>query len=178
MILKETQVVCVKCNKVLTVANPKGLRSAFCVCGICRSRIEVNFWMEDMIANTSLNGDDGMATSLPARGKATEHEAFLLVDGKEYKLSIGNNVVGRWSPASQADVQLTVQDEFMSRQHVKMNVYRLPDGNLRITVKNYKNKNETMVNGKPLDNDTVVVADGDGITMADTLTRVVVRPLG
>lgn len=179
MILKENQVVCEKCSKVLTVANPKGLRSATCVCGICHSRIKVNFWVEDRNIVTSLDARrDEMATLLPSSDKVVEHEALLVVNGKEYPLTVGSNVVGRWSPTSQSDVQVFVQDKFLSRQHVQMNVYRLSDGKLRITVKNFKNKNETLVNGSPLVDDSVVLNDGDTVTMADTMAKVVVRPKG
>ena len=177
MILKENQVVCKKCSKVLTVANPKGVRSGCCICGICHSRIEVNFWVEDKTIETSVNKEDGMATSLPTIGEETEHQAFLIVNDNEYALSYGNNVVGRWSPTTQADVQLVVNDEYLSRRHVLINVYRQPDGKLHLTVKNYKNTNETLVNDTPLDHDTLVVSDGDIIKMADTLARVVIRPM-
>ena len=175
MILKETQVVCKRCNKVLTVANPKGLRTAHCTCGICQSRIEVNFYVEDRIAETSVNVKDDKATSLPTAKGATWQKAFLIVENNEYELAVGNNIVGRWSPTTTADVPLVVNDEFLSRQHVMVNAYRLPDGRLRVTVRNYKNKNETLVNDKPLDGDTVVVNDGDTIRMADTLARVAIR---
>ena len=176
MILKERQVVCKKCSKVLTVSNPKGLRSAYCVCGICHTRIEVNFFIEDKDLSTSLNsGSNSIVTSLPVSNEVVEHVASLLVNGREYVLAVGNNIVGRWSPSSLADVQLMVQDAFLSRQHVMLNVYRLADGNLRITVKNYKNKNATQVNGKPLGCDNIVVSNGDLISMGDTLAKVIVR---
>lgn len=178
MILKQNQVVCKRCSKVLTVANPKGLKTATCVCGICRSRIEVNFYVEDKVVATTLNEKKGVkATSLPVTDKVVEHTAFLLVDNHEYPLSIGNNIVGRWSPLPLSDIQLNVRDDYLSRQHLLINVYRLPNGNLRITVKNYNNKNETIVNGKPLGNDTLVVIDGDTITMADTVANLAVRPI-
>ena len=176
MILKQNKVVCKKCNKILTVANPKGLRSAYCTCGICHSRIEVNFWVEDKSITTSPDRkNDGMNTSLPSPATVKEHEAYLLVNGREYALSVGNNVVGRWSPVAEANVQLEVQDRYLSRQHVMINVYRHADGNLRITVKNYKNKNTTFVNGRALRSDTLVVVDGDTITMAETTAVIVVK---
>ena len=177
MILKQNQVVCKQCSKVLTVANPKGLRTAYCICGICHSRIEVNFWVNDnSITTTPDDGREGMATSLPVYNETIEHTAYLLINGQEYPLTVGNNIVGRWSLTSQSDVQLEVQDKFLSRQHIIINVYRLANGSLRITVKNYKNKNETLVNGRSLCGDTLVVEDGDTITMADTIARVIVKP--
>ena len=177
MILEKTQVVCKKCSKVLTVDNPKGLRSAFCICGICKSRIEVNFWVEDKNMDTSLHDESGgMMTSLPQMDKVLEHTASLLVEDHEYQLSIGNNIVGRWSPVSQADVQLYAQDDFLSRQHVQINVYRLADGKLRITVKNNKNKNETLVKGEDLGNYTLVVKDGDTIMRGNTEAKLIVKP--
>ena len=176
MILKETKVVCVKCKKVLTVANPKGLRSAFCTCGICHSRIEVNFWVEDKNPATTPNvGGYGKETSLPPIREIKERTVSLLVEGREYTLALGNNIVGRWSPTSSADIQLLVHDDSLSRQHVMVNVYRLPDGNVRVTVKNLKNKNETLVNGKPLGDDNLVVRNGDKITMTGTMASVVIK---
>jgi len=176
MILKQTQVVCKKCSKILTVANLKGVKSATCTCGICHSKIPVNFYVEDRNPATSLSCQGiGEVTSLPRSGKVTEQVAVLVVEGHEYPLSVGNNIVGRWSPTSTADVQLNIHDEFLSRQHVLINVYRLADGNLRVTVRNYRNKNMTVVKGRFLEEGTVVVHDGDTIDMAGTIARVVIR---
>ena len=65
----------------------------------------------------------------------------------------------------------------LSRQHLMLNLYRLPDGRMSITVKNHMNINRTLVNDMPLDAGTLVVTNGDTITLGDTVANLIVRPV-
>ncbi len=93
----------------------------------------------------------------------------LVCHGREYTLQIGMNTVGRRSQKKPATVMLDVEDMYMSRQHIAINVTRLPNGSLRATVRNYQNTNATQVAGLPLaQGDEVVLYNGTTIKMGDT----------
>ena len=79
------------------------------------------------------------------------------------------NTVGRRSQHKPATVMLNVEDPYMSRQHIAINVTRLTDGTTRATVRNHQNKNATQVAGVPLNKgDEVVLNNGTTIKMGDT----------
>ena len=81
----------------------------------------------------------------------------------------GSNSVGRKANSSQADVQIDTEDRYMSRQHVVINVRRLPDGSIKCDISNDKNKNATRINGAQLlQGDAIVLHDGDRIQMGET----------
>ena len=73
---------------------------------------------------------------------------------------------------SSADIQIDTDDRFFSREHMLINVRRLPDGGIKVDVSNYKNKNATYVNNNLLEQgDAIVLHDGDKILVgASTLT--------
>ena len=94
----------------------------------------------------------------------------LVCNGREYPLSVGDNIVGRKAAGSSAHIQLEVNDPYMSRSHILVRVVRGGDGGITTFVSNYKNMNTTMVNRRMLGKvDEVVVKDGDTIQMANTI---------
>lgn len=94
----------------------------------------------------------------------------LVCKGREYPLSVGDNIVGRKAPGSSAHIQLDADDPYMSRAHLLVRVVRGGDGSITTFVSNYKNMNTTMVNQRPLGKvDEVVVKDGDLIQLANTV---------
>jgi hypothetical protein len=57
----------------------------------------------------------------------------------------------------------------MSRQHCSIEVSTLPDGTKKAVLRNYQNKNQTTVDGQPIENDdTIRLTDGNCITMGHT----------
>lgn len=119
---------------------------------------------------TQLGGGykDSGETMLASR-QVSPNQAYLVVDGRKYLLAVGTNIVGRKADTSQATVQIETFDRYMSRQHAKIVVTRLPDGKLKAVISNDRNKNMTTIDGDDiLRNDAYVLQDGDHIVMGKT----------
>ena len=73
---------------------------------------------------------------------------------------------------SPANVQIPTPDVYCSRQQAVINVVRMRDNSLCAYIKNYKNKNTTLVNGVTLqDGEEIALNDGDNIRMGDTIVQ-------
>ena len=112
----------------------------------------------------------GMETKLP-QGQFGQ-PGMLVCQGREYPLSVGDNIVGRKAANSMAHIQREVDDPYMSRSHLLVRVVRSGDGGLTTFVSNYKNMNTTMVNNRLLgDIDEVVINNGDLLQLANTVVQ-------
>ena len=99
-------------------------------------------------------------------------KARLMLNGRQYFLSNGRNIVGRRGETSQATVQIDVDDRYMSRQHCCITVVPQADGRLRAQVSNYNNKNKTAINGRVLEqNDHIWLPNVCDITMGHTTMK-------
>ncbi len=159
-------VKCPKCESILQVKN-NGEKVKNITCPICKKSLQVLF--PDDEGKTIYGGvpDDGR-TILPTNQKI-ESSCVLVVDGKEYELVLGKNTVGRKASTSMASLQFQTADLYMSRHHAIVNVRRIADGSLRVSVKNYENKNKTLVDSHPLGkDDELVLHDGSVILMGKT----------
>lgn len=93
----------------------------------------------------------------------------LIYGGEEYLLGEGRNVVGRKAETSNATVQISTPDRYMSRQHAVIVVTSLDNGSLKAVLSGYQNKNAIMVDGQFLDaGDEVRLMNGCRITMGET----------
>ena len=164
------RVKCPQCNSILEVKNTAGERVKNIVCPVCKKQLQVLFPDDD--GKTIYGGvpDDGH-TVIPTQQKI-ESSCALIVDGTEYELLLGRNTVGRKAATSVASLQFTTSDMYMSRHHSVINVRRIADGSLRVSVMNYENKNKTYVDGHPLEkDDEVILHDGSVIQMGKTQVR-------
>lgn len=164
--MERKTVKCPKCSSILQVKN-NGEKVKNITCPICKSPLQVLF--PDDEGKTIYEGvpDDGR-TIFPTIQK-TESSCVLVVDDKEYELVLGKNTVGRKASTSLASLQFHTADMYMSRHHSIINVRRIADGSLRVSVKNYENKNKTLVDGHPLErDDEVILHDGSVILMGKT----------
>lgn len=95
--------------------------------------------------------------------------AYLKVNGKSYPLRLGTNIIGRKATTSQATVQIDTPDRYMSRQHSKIVVSKLPNGRLKSVLSNDHNKNISTIDGQDLlQGEQIVLEDGDQIVMGKT----------
>lgn len=100
--------------------------------------------------------------------KLKAHPGRLICNGVVYPLQMGQNIVGRKNRTKATTIMIDVNDSFMSRMHILINVEAVGD-KLRATISNYQNTNETLINGKPLLKDEIVVlSNGTTITMGET----------
>ncbi len=183
------RVQCPKCGVVLNVRNSKNETVKIITCPQCKAKLGVKFkrhltqepleaptFYADNLSNSS-NGEVTLLGSQKDKGKTqlasskstAARKAYLMVDGKEYPLSMGENIVGRKAPTSQATVQIGTSDCYMSRQHAKIMITRMSDGSLHSVISNGHNKNISTVDGQDmLQGDAIVLNDGDRIVMGKT----------
>lgn len=189
MPIEEKTIKCPNCGVVLNVRNSKNEAVKIITCPQCKATLSVKFkrkpTQEPLEAptfyadakNTSSNGGETLLSGKKAKeetqlapSKPTANmRAFLIADGKEYPLSIGDNTVGRKAPTSQASVQIDTSDRYMSRQHAKIMVTRMSDGSLHSVISNDHNKNISTIDGQDLlQGDAIILNDGDSIVMGTT----------
>ena len=125
--------------------------------------------LADAGGETLLGGGLSGATQLYTPTQKTTATAKLTFGGKDYPLKEGQNIVGRQGTTSKATVQIETADRYMSRQHCSVTVTTLPDGTKKAVLSNYQNKNQTAIDGQPIENgDSIRLTDGNSITMGHT----------
>ncbi len=165
--MEKKRVECPRCKSLLQVKQKQGELVKDVTCPVCNKIIQVLF--SDDEGKTIYGGvpDDGR-TVLPTNQQMVSSCA-LMVDGVEYELLLGKNTVGRKASTSLASIQLSTSDMYMSRHHSIINVRRIADGSLRVSVLNYENKNKTFVDGIPLEaGDEPILHNGSIILMGKT----------
>ena len=164
------EIICPQCHVRLSVTNSKNEEVKRIKCPNCGKQIDIRFKrpvQED--GATVLGGIPSGGETQLGPVSVSRKKAYLEFNGVRYNLEIGRNAIGRKAKTSSADVQIDTDDRYMSRQHVVINVRRLPDGSIKCDISNDKNKNSTRVNNYTLGpDDAIVLHDGDRITMGDT----------
>ena len=184
--MQTKRIICPKCNAVLDVKNSQNEALKQITCPSCKAILQVKFQpqQEPMEAKTfypapgqptANSGTTQLAvagygaTQIAADSQKPEASAMLTFGGKSYPLKEGQNIVGRKATSSHATVQIETSDRYMSRQHCIINVTSLPDGCKKAVLSNYQNKNQTTVNGQPINmGDEIRLTDGNIITMGHT----------
>lgn len=188
------KIQCPNCQVVLEVKNSKNEEIKYFNCPQCKSPLQVKFppQQEPMEAHTFLanppkpSGNDGETQLGGAAFGATQlvrpsndskerqtKKAQILFGGVSYPLEEGMNIVGRKGTTSKATVQIETADRYMSRQHCCITVTPLPDGDIKVVLGNYQNKNLTTVDGLPIETgDEIRLTDGNAITMGQTTVTI------
>lgn len=185
--MMKKSVVCPNCGVILEVVNSKNEAVKQIFCPNCKIDLQVRFDSppkqpldahtyyapksqkdRDNNGETQLSRSKAGATILaPAPSKNIS--AKLVFKGVDYPLQMGRNVIGRKATTSQASIQIATTDRYMSRQHAVIHVSTLPDGTLKATFQNYQNKNDTTIDGQPIETgDEIRLVDGNSITMGYT----------
>jgi pSer/pThr/pTyr-binding forkhead associated (FHA) protein len=118
---------------------------------------------------TVLGGGLSGATQLYTPTQKTTATAKLTFEGNDYPLEEGQNIIGRKGNTSKADVQISTDDRYMSRQHCSITITTLPDGTKKAVLSNYQNKNLTTIDGQEIETgDAIRLVNGNRITMGHT----------
>lgn len=181
--MMKKSVVCPNCGAILEVVNSKNETIKQIFCPNCKIDLQVKFGSPPKktldahtyyapkspnMGETQLSSGKVGATKL-ASPPSKRVSAKLVFNGVEYPLQMGRNVVGRKATTSQASIQIDTADRYMSRQHVLINLTKLSDGTIKATLCNYQNKNDTTIDGQPIETgDEIRLVDGNTITMGDT----------
>lgn len=168
------RIQCPACKVVLDVRNSANESEKTFTCPKCSSVLRVKFLEQAEInnANTVIAGnkiDVGGSTVL-ANSRQSNCRPRLLCNGKEYALAEGCNIIGRKASSSSATIQISTADMTMSRLHVKIYVTTFPDGSNKVVISNYKNKNETIVEGQKIGHsEEIRLMDGYQIKAGETV---------
>lgn len=184
--MQTKRIKCPKCGVVLDVKNSKNEEVKQITCPSCKTLLQVKFQpqQEPIEAKTfyappkqpvadngatQLAGGSFGATQLVMSPKNETAKASLVFGGVSYPLEEGQNIVGRKATTSTANVQIETADRYMSRQHCSITVTTLPDGKKKAVLSNYQNKNQTTIDGLPVETgDVIRLTDGNSITMGHT----------
>ena len=163
------RIKCPKCSALLEVRNAKDEGVKAIRCPKCNSMLQVRFGArkaEQTPVSQGREDDLGVETLL---GGEQYSQAFLVCQGVKYELHEGQNVVGRSSSKSVADIQLPTGDVYMSRSHANVLVVKTESGRLKCILSNGSNKNPIYVNDVKLEkSDEVVLSEGDELKMGNT----------
>lgn len=169
------RIKCPKCSVLLEVRNSKNEDVKSIKCPKCGSVLQIRFRVkkeEEQPVPVDADMDEevtSVETVLPTNKYS---KAMFLYNGIKYELNIGNNVVGRSSSNSSANVQIQCGDIYMSRSHANVNVVKTSSGKLKCIITNGNNKNPIFINGLKLEKtDEVILSHDDEIKMGNTILR-------
>lgn len=180
--METKRIQCPSCGIILDVRNSKNEAIKIITCPQCKSTLRVKFHGNQIPtepldaetflpqhpqSNTDPQGNDS-ETRLAKASKVAK-TAILSVDGRDFKLGIGTNTIGRKAPTSSATIQIPTNDPYMSRRHAIITVSKTREESIKSVISNDKNKNITMVDGLELSQgDEIILASGNVIIMGKT----------
>ncbi|MDR0744188.1 MAG: FHA domain-containing protein [Tannerella sp.] len=149
---------------------PKGIESF--KCPKCKREIPLSYLDHKL-------GQDSDAETLVISPKAKDKGigrfiVFPDIDTprQEFQLNEGIIIVGRKAKVSTANICIQTEDKTMSRSHIRIEVKKNPKGGYFHYLSDNNSKNNTLYNGKCIENgDMVVLKDNDEIVMGRTIIR-------
>ena len=196
--METKRIKCPSCGVLLDVRNSQNEAVKMITCPQCKTQLRVMFSQQhaatpqsfgepQYVSNSDgetqyVNRDNGATRYVGRHSSASQSDetllagkkeevtpGYLLYGGQKYPLEFDNNVIGRKATTSQATVQIATDDRYMSRQHLTIQVFKVPTGNVRVVASNYHNKNASYVNGQLLnEGDQLVLTEGSIIKMGNT----------
>lgn len=179
------KIKCPQCGAVLSIRNIPGLETKNVNCPVCKYKGPFTSYrayvphQPNQADQTDYGyGDKTQYKTTGSTGGTQSGNDFnilpgqlrVLSTGKVYKLKFGTNIIGRQALHSSATLQLpTDGSKRMSRDHLVIEVKKLPGKGLTAYVSLYKEKvNKTFINNDQLlYGDTLVLKDGDVISLPD-----------
>ena len=172
--MQKKRIQCPQCGVVLDVKNSMNEPVKQIICPSCNTALRIKFELqkEPLEAHTycspKTSNDNYDATELATPSKPSK-SACLIFEGFTYRLDMGDNIIGRKGNSSKATIQIPTTDRYMSRQHCLINVRSLSDNSLKVVLRDYQNKNLTLVNGQTIEkSDEIRLMNGDKVTMGQT----------
>jgi pSer/pThr/pTyr-binding forkhead associated (FHA) protein len=141
-------------------------------CPKCKREIPISY-LEQKIGNDT---EAETLVVLPKLKKEGVGRLIVLPDDdtsqQEFQLNEGVIIVGRKAKVSTATICIQTGDKTMSRSHLRIEVKKNPKGGYFHCLSDNNSKNNTLYNGKCIENgDVVVLKDNDEIVMGRTIVR-------
>ena len=184
--MQTKRIKCPNCQVVLDVTNSKNEQVKQITCPKCQAVLQVKFPPQQAPLEaetyyapkkptvdsgaTQLAGSNYGATQLVTpKEMPKENNVRLVFEDQPYFLEEGQNIIGRKGNTSKADVQISTDDRYMSRQHCSITITTLPDGTKKAVLSNYQNKNLTIIDGQEIETgDAIRLVNDNRITMGHT----------
>jgi hypothetical protein len=166
-------VKCPHCKVGLKVDEqkiPKG--TAFFKCPKCKREISVSL-LEGKGEHCVVPESD-TAVLQPAKKECGKLTVLLNENTPEqsFPLQEGFFIVGRKASVSDANICIETGDKLMSRNHLRIEVKKNPQGGLIHSLADNHSKNQTLYNGRYLDGgEIVVLKNNDEIVIGHTTLR-------
>lgn len=162
--MEELKIICPNCHSLLKIPNTPGISDKMLSCPICRFRAKVSVYQQDNIKRQQQENDEPTQVNFDMMDRTI---GSLFFQSEEYSLHKGINTIGRKAKTGHAEVQIS-EDLYMSRQHASITIKEGHNG-LEHLLKPTNPKNPIKVNGKPIENDDVIVLQwGDRLTFGHT----------
>lgn len=176
------KIKCPFCGCILIVKNQHDIESKFVTCPNCKRKSAFTNYKtilapsEDHTIYPQQN--DGL------KGKScSENTQFcsgenlivgcVIVNGKSVRLKVGKNIIGRKAVQSAATIQIPNESKRMSREHLMIEVRRVPGkGFVHYASLCKERTNDTFIGNDRLEyGDCVILCDGDVIKLPDASLR-------
>jgi pSer/pThr/pTyr-binding forkhead associated (FHA) protein len=155
--------------KVDETRIPKGIE--FFNCPKCKREIPISY------LDQKLEQDSDVETLVVSKAKDKGIGRLTVLPGidtpqQEFQLNEGIMIVGRKAKVSTANICIQTGDKTMSRNHIRIEVKKNSKGGYFRSLSDNNSKNNTLYNGKCIENgDVVVLKDNDEIVMGRTTIR-------
>lgn len=167
-------VICPNCQSRLSLQDMPGIQDKKLTCPVCKYKAKVSVFQMGQAGKGGLGASDE-ATQLPASfGKQANFDfgqIKVVQTGETFELHMGHQVIGRSAQSSTADIQIGgehYKDEYMSRQHVQIDVVKTQSG-IEHHLIEIGSKNIVLLNGKKImRGDEIVLSFGDKLTLGKT----------
>lgn len=140
-------------------------------CPKCKREIPISY------LDQKLGQDSDAETLVISKSKENGIGRLTVISGidtpqQEFQLNEGIIIVGRRAKVSSANICIQTGDKTMSRSHIRIEVKKNPKGGYFHSLSDNNSKNNTLYNGKRIENgDVVVLKDNDEIVMGRTTVR-------
>lgn len=162
------KVVCPQCHSVLSFKNVPNIEQKLIVCPKCHFQATVNVYR----SGSAGTGGYGQSEDTLPPGFASQKALLvgrLRLEGSShvFNLKVGQNVIGRIAETGTADIKLC-DDEYMSRQHIRIDVIKKETG-VEHRLVEINSKNPVILNGYPIPRSEIVLLNwGDQLILGKT----------
>ncbi len=175
------KVGCPVCGTVLSVKNQEGIESKIVTCPVCKTKSPFRSFKR------ILNEYGEEPTEYPEEGEKPNAGQTAINDGLNYilgrinvpsvslsfRLKMGKNVIGRKAAASSAGCQIPCANKRMSREHLVIEIKKVPGKGFVHYASLFKEKvNATYVNNHLLEyGDKIILKNHDVIKLPDVVVH-------
>lgn len=145
----------------MTIPDTPGIADRMLTCPICKYRDKVAVFIAEMNKPEEVDTECCLLESDDSIG-------VLKIADAVYTLEEGRNTIGRKALSSNADVQLAVEDKYMSREHISITVVKKSSG-YQHRIENITTRNHVYINGVEMKSgEVLILQNGDVIRLGKT----------